>query len=360
MDKNNVGIVGLGWPGRRHAEGIQQSGLGHLYAACDLNEERRKKFAARYSPEKVFSSYEEMLTDPNLEVVVVSLPNALHFPGTLKALQARKHVLCEKPPTLNAEQMRQLHGEAEQRGLVYFFGRQMRFSGPMQAARKAVSERRLGEIYFAKTMWVRARGTPGGIDGWFTDRSRSGGGAMIDLGVHAIDAAWYLMGNPKPRTVSAQTYQKFPQLVKTSVFDVEDSGYGMIRFENGASVLFEVSWAGNLTDDIPLGKEGERELVSTTVYGPKGSIRIVDTFQLDPSVKISPLALFEDRDGKLVDSELPFEPVKHEFIAQMRNFLRAVRGEEAAINSSIQAVQLMEMLDAIYQSSLTGREVSLR
>jgi predicted dehydrogenase len=360
MDKNNVGIVGLGWPGRRHAEGIQQSGLGHLYAGCDLNEERRKKFAARYSPEKVFSSYEEMLADPDLEAVVVCLPNSLHFPGTLKALQARKHVLCEKPPTLNAEQMRLLHGEAEQRGLIYFFGRQMRFSGAMQAARKAVSERRLGEIYFAKAMWVRARGTPGGIDGWFTDRSRSGGGAMIDLGVHAIDAAWYLMGNPKPRTVSAQTYQKFPQLVKTSVFDVEDSGYGMIRFENGASVLFEVSWAGNLTDDIPLGKEGERELVSTTVYGPKGSIRIVDTFQLDPSVKISPLALFEDRDGKLVDSELPFEPVKHEFIAQMRNFLRAVRGEEAAINSSIQAVQLMEMLDAIYQSSLTGREVSLR
>ena len=183
---------------------------------------------------------------------------------------------------------------------------------------------------------------------------------MIDLGVHAIDAAWYLMGNPKPRTVSAQTYQKFPQLVKTPVFDVEDSAYGMIRFENGASVLFEISWAGNLTDDIPLGKEGERELFSTTVYGPKGSIRIVDTFQLDPSVRISPLALFEDRDGKLVDSELPFEPVKHEFTAQMRNFLRAVRGEEAAINSSIQAVQLMEMLDAIYQSSLTGREVSLR
>ena len=160
MDKNNVGIVGLGWPGRRHAEGIQQSGLGHLYAACDLNEERRKKFAARYSPEKVFSSYEEMLADPNLEVVVVSLPNSLHFPGTLKALQARKHVLCEKPPTLNAEQMRQLHGEAEQRGLVYFFGRQMRFSGPMQAARKAVSERRLGEIYFAKTMWVRVKRDP--------------------------------------------------------------------------------------------------------------------------------------------------------------------------------------------------------
>jgi predicted dehydrogenase len=360
MDKYNVGIVGLGWPGERHAEGILESGLGHLYAVCDLNEARRQRFVAKYSPEKVFNSYEEMLADVKLDAIVVSLPNALHFPGTLKALQAGKHVLCEKPPTLNAEQMRQLHAEAEQRGLVYFFGRQMRFSGAMQAARRAVAERRLGEIYFARTLWVRSRGTPGGIDGWFTDRSRAGGGALIDLGVHAIDAAWYLMGNPKPRTVSAQTYQKFPQLVKTPVFDVEDSAYGMIRFENGASVLFEVSWAGNLTDEIPLGRKGERELFSTTVFGPKGSIRLVDTGQLHPSAKIPPLALFEDRNGKLVDSELPFESVAHEFVPQMQNFLRSIRGEEAAINSSVQAVQLMEMLDAIYQSSLTGREVSLR
>jgi predicted dehydrogenase len=98
-----------GWPGERHAEGIQGSGLGRLYGACDLNEARRAKFAAKFSPEKVFGDYDEMLADPELDAVVVSLPNALHFPGTLKALQAGKHVLCEKPPTLNAEQMRQLH-----------------------------------------------------------------------------------------------------------------------------------------------------------------------------------------------------------------------------------------------------------
>src|ERR1700749_3438730 len=304
MDKVNVGLVGLGWPGQRHAEGVQGSDLGHLYAACDLNAARREAFGAKYAPKRLFADYDEMLADQSVQAVVISLPNSLHFPATLKALQAGKHVLCEKPPTLNAEQMRQLRNEADSRGLIYFFGRQMRFSGSVQAARRAVAERRLGEIYFAETKWLRSRGTPGGIDGWFTDRARAGGGALIELGVHAIDAAWYLMGNPKPRTVSAQTYQKFPQLVKTPVFDVEDSAYGMIRFENGASILFEVSWAANLTDDIPLGKWGTRELFSTTLFGPKGSIRIVDTLQLHPSVRIPPLSLFEDKDGKLVDSEL--------------------------------------------------------
>ena len=181
MGKINIGIVGLGWPGERHAEGVQGSAEGHLYAGCDLNEQRRNKFSAKYHPEKIFASYDDMLADGNVHAVIVSLPNALHFPATLKALQAGKHVLCEKPPTLNAAQMHQLHAESERRGLTYSFGRQMRFSGAMQAARKAVAERRLGEIYYAKTMWVRSRGTPGGIDGWFTDRSRAGGGALIDL-----------------------------------------------------------------------------------------------------------------------------------------------------------------------------------
>ena len=359
MDKINVGLVGLGWPGQRHAEGIQGSDLGELYAACDLNEARRAAFAAKYAPKRLFADYDEMLADQSLQAVVISLPNSLHFPATLKALHAGKHVLCEKPPTLNAEQMRQVRNEADSRGLIYFFGRQMRFSGSVQAARRAVAERRLGEIYFAKTMWVRARGTPGGIDGWFTDRSRAGGGVVIDLGVHAIDAAWYLMGTPKPRTVSAQTYQKFPQLVKAPVFDVEDSADGMIRFENGSSLLFEVSWAANLPDDIPMGKWGTRELFTTVLHGPKGTIRIVDVLQLHPTEKIPALTLFEDRGGKLETVELPFEPVRHEFVPQMQNFLRAITGTEPPINSAVQAVKLMEILDAIYESSLKGHEIVL-
>jgi predicted dehydrogenase len=357
MDMINVGIVGLGWPGERHAEGVQRCGLGHLYAICDLNEKRRQQFQEKYKPEKAFSNYEEMLADPNLHAVVVALPNALHFPATLKALHAGKHVLCEKPPTLNAEQMRELHAEADRRGLTYCFGRQMRFSGAMQAARNAVAERRLGEIYYVNTKWVRSRGTPGGIDGWFTDRSRAGGGALIDLGVHAIDAAWYVMGTPKPRSVTAQTFQKFPQLVKSAVFDVEDSAYGLIRFESGALVNFEVAWAANLTDEIPMGKWGRQELFQTTFYGPKGTLRIIDVFQLHPEVKRPPLSLFEDRDGALVPVDLPFADVPHQFTPQMRNFLEAVRGDAPPINSSLQAVQLMEILDAVYHSSRTGREV---
>jgi predicted dehydrogenase len=326
----NVGIVGLGWPGERHADALNASSLGNLYAACDLNAERLKTFADSFGPKQVFTSFDEMLLDPALDAVVIGLPNALHYPFSQKALHAGKHVLCEKPPTMNAEQMRTLHEEARNRGLVYYFGRQMRFSPAMQAAKKVIAERRLGEIYFAE---------------------------------HAVDAAWYLMGTPQPRAVSAQTYQKFPQLVESKVFDVEDNAYGMIRFENSATLLFKVCWAANLTDDIPLDPKRGRSLLSTTVYGPKGSLRVTDVFNVDSKLCPSPLALFEDQDGELVKSDLPVQDLRgaplraHEFAEQDNNFLRCIRGEESAVNSSSQAVQLMEILDAIYRSSQSGKEV---
>jgi predicted dehydrogenase len=359
----NVGIAGLGWPGERHAEALNASSLGNLYAACDLNAERLKAFADSFGPKLTFASFDQMLLDPDLHAVIIGLPNALHYPFSRKALQAGKHVLCEKPPTMNAEQMRTLHDDARNRDLVYYFGRQMRFSPAMQAAKKVIAERRLGEIYFAETMWVRSRGTPTGLDGWFTDRSKSGGGAMIDLGVHAIDAAWYLMGTPQPRAVSAQTYQKFPQLVQSKVFDVEDNAYGMIRFANSATLLFKVCWAANLTDEIPPDPKRGRSLASTTVYGPKGSLKLTDVFNIDVSICPCPLALFEDREGELIKidaavHDLRGDPLRaFEFAEQDNNFMRCIRGEESAVNSSSQAVQLMEILDAIYRSSQLGKEV---
>ena len=136
----NVGIAGLGWPGERHAEAVIASSLGIVYAACDLNAERLKAFADSFAPKRIFTNFDEMLLDSNLDAVIIGLPNALHYPFSLKALQAGKHVLCEKPPTMNAEQMRTLHEEARNRGLVYYFGRQMRFSPAMQAAKKVIAE----------------------------------------------------------------------------------------------------------------------------------------------------------------------------------------------------------------------------
>jgi predicted dehydrogenase len=314
MAKLNLGIIGLGWPGERHAEAILACADAHLYAAADLGEARRASFTKMFPVDKAVAGYEELLADPAVDAVVVALPNALHFPVSLAALQAGKHVLCEKPPTLNAREMIRLRDAAVSRGLTYFFGRQMRFSPPMLAARELIAAGRLGTPYFGKAVWVRERGTPAGVGGWFTDKARSGGGALIDLGVHAIDAAWYLMGTPRPVSVSAQVFQNFPEIVDVPVNDVEDAAYGMIRFANGAQIQFEVSWAANLTDD---------------------------------------------QDGAVVKVEIEPAAKTDFFAAQMANFVAAIRGEAEPVNSVTQAVYLMEILDAIYASSASGLEVRL-
>lgn len=346
-ERINLGVIGTGWPGQQHARVMKEMAEAHLYACSDLNQERRDDFIAAYAPEKSFSDYHEMLRETNLHAVIICLPNFLHFPASLAALEAGKHVFCEKPPTMNAAEMKVLRDEAAKRGLVYFFGRQFRFTPAMRAARQAIAEGRLGKIYHAKATWVRSRGIPQGIGGWFTEKKRSGGGALIDIGVHALDSAWYLMGTPRPLSVSAQVYRNFAHLVRDPVFDVEDSAYAFLRFENDAVVHLETSWAGNLPDDIPMGDYFGRESNNSIVYGTKGTIRL------------KPLTLFEDLNGALTTVPLKLPDEQDSFELQLRNFLEAMQGRSEPINNAEQAFELMEMLDAIYASSQLGREVPI-
>jgi len=348
MKKLRLGIIGAGWPGQMHAQAARRVELASLDAVAELDPERRQAFEKEYLPEKSYSGYEELLRDDEIDAVIICLPNFLHFPASLAALEAGKHILCEKPPTLNAAEMKVLREAASQRGLLYYFSRQFRFTPEMRLAKSLAEEGRLGRIYHATATFVRSRGIPAWGGGWFTEKKRSGGGALIDIGIHALDAVWYLMGTPKPLSVSAQVFRNFDHLVTVPVFDVEDAAYGFIRFANGAVVQLETSWAGNLTDDIPPRQYFGRESNNSVLYGTKGSIRL------------KPFALFEDRAGELVKVDLEVEPdERNGFELQLQNFLEAIRGEAKPINDAEQAVALMEMIDGIYASSTLGREVPL-
>jgi predicted dehydrogenase len=348
MKKFNLGIIGTGWPGQQHALAIRAIADANLYACADVDESRRTVFEEEYAPAKSYSDYQKLLGDENIDAVIVCLPNFLHFPASLAALEAGKHVLCEKPPTLNAAEMKVLREEAARRNLTYYFGRQFRFTPEMCAARRVIEGGRLGTIYYAKAIFVRSRGIPVGIGDWFTEKKRSGGGALIDIGIHALDAVWYMMGTPRPLSISGKVFQNFAQLASVPVFDVEDTAYAFIRFSNDAVVQLETSWAGNLTDDIPLRRYYGQELVNSTIYGTKGSLRL------------KPLTLFEDRDGQVVT--VPLDAAEDEpkgFEMQLRNFLEAIAGTAAPVNNAGQAVALMEMIDGIYASSELGREIAI-
>ncbi len=342
--KLSIGVIGLGWPGQMHSRAIASNYRTRLYAVSDLSEKRRAELVSELPVERQYGDYGELLADPKVDAVIVSLPNFLHSKVSIEALRAGKHVLCEKPPTINLGEMVLIREEAEKHGLVYAFGRQNRFSGPLLAARKAVEAGRLGEIYYAKTWWYRSRGIPMGYDAWFTDRKRSGGGAIIDLGIHALDNAWYLMGAPRPVSVSAQVFQKFTQLVPYEVHnDVDDCGFAFIKFENGAVISLETTWAANLPPSMVAGWNGTQ---SSLLFGTKASL------------STNPLRIFTDKGSKVSDSGLASKQTDR-FLVQLRDFTRAIESDGKPTNCARQALDLMRMLDAIYKSSETGREVRI-
>ncbi len=349
MQRFNLGIIGAGWPGQQHAIAARSNEEVRLYACADSDEQRLVDFQKEFRPERTFRSYEELIHDRAIDGVVICLPNFLHFPVSLAVLEAGKHVLCEKPPTMTAAEMKILRDKARERKLIYSFSRQFRFTPAMRAAKEAIEQGRLGRIYNAQATFVRSRGIPTWGGGWFVDKKRSGGGALIDIGIHALDAVWFLMGTPRPVSISAKVFRNFPQLATgVPIFDVEDAAYAFIRFQNDAVVQLEACWAGNLPDSVPSRKYFGRELINSMIYGTKGAIRL------------NPLTLFEDCEGEIISVSLMQaggEPGGFE--SQLRNFIGAVRGIVELVNDADQAVALMEMIDAIYLSSELGREVTV-
>src|SRR2546423_8819632 len=204
MRKLNLGIIGTGWPGQMHAQAMRAKGEANVYGCADLDERRRTAFEKEYAPEKSFADYHELLQDRCVDAVIICLPNFLHFPASLAALEAGKHVLCEKPPTMNAAEMKVLRDEATKRNLVYFFSRQFRFTPAMRLAKALVEEGRLGKIYHAQATFVRSRGIPVGVGNWFTENKRSGGVDLINIDVYPLHLVWHLIDTHRPTQSNAQ------------------------------------------------------------------------------------------------------------------------------------------------------------
>src|SRR3982751_2979824 len=235
-----VGIIGAGWPGVKHLEGYRATSGFQVVAVSDLIPSRRKALAQQAgakTPAAEHADFEAILSDANVDAVSIALPNHLHAPVALKALKAGKHVLCETPPTLDASEAKKLAGAAEKAGKVLLFAAQRRFGAAEQAARQAIEKGYAGEVYHARASWMRTRGIPAGT-GWYTDRSKSGGGAMIDTGLQVLDLAWYLMGKPRPLSVFAVMPRKLaPQAAaEGTVFDVEEAASVLVRFEGDKSL----------------------------------------------------------------------------------------------------------------------------
>jgi predicted dehydrogenase len=334
-----VGVVGTGI-GRLHIRGYQKVEGVEVVALVDLDRKRGKRVAQEYSIPRALTDYRDLMSMDEIEAVSVCTPNAIHREVAVAALGAGKHVLCEKPLADNAEEGAKIVEAARTSGRKLMMAFNNRFRGDTGVLKRYIEAGELGEIYYAKTGWVRRRGIPG-LGTWFTTKALSGGGPLIDLGVHVLDLTLWLMGNPRAQSVVGATYAKFGPRQKSprgrkKRFDVEDLATAFIRLETGATVLLEASWASNIGT----------ERTYSELMGTKGG------------AECPPLRVYQEKHGTVVDLEPRFPQISgHE--AEIAHFVECVRSDQTPMATGEEGLEIMRILDAIYLSAKTGKEVSL-
>jgi len=334
--KIKLGVIGLGWPGNEHLKAAAVTDEIEITALCDKNKKLLAQRAETFSIGDTYTDYKKMLKEADIDAVSVCLPNFLHSPISCDALNAGKHVICEKPPALNASEAVRIAMLAKKNKRVMMYALCQRFTAEAKYVRGLVDKGEMGDVYFGKAAYIRRRGIPIGAGGWFVDKKRSGGGALIDIGVHPLDCVWWMMGNPQPKVVFGSAYQKFRNAVPKNInFDVDDSAFAIIRFANDAILMLECSWA--LNRDAAAVRE---------IAGTKGG------------ATLNPLKILTEKNGVQVDI-IPSLPKVNNFQGEVAHFARCVLGKKKPISSAEQGVLLMKMLDAIYKSSATGKEVRI-
>jgi predicted dehydrogenase len=352
LAKIGVGFIGAGGiaQGQHMPSYARLSDRVELVAVADVNELNARTAAERFHIPHVYTDYREMLQRDDLQVVVVATPNFLHKDTTIAALEAGKHVHCEKPLACNAHEAREMVQTARRVGKLLHVSLQWRFSGVAQFLHKyIVQEGNLGEVYYARAHALRRRGIPGW--GVFIDKEKQGGGPLIDIGVHILDITLWLMGYPKPVAAFGATYAKFgnrPDVVGLmgqwdyTRFTVEDFAVGLIRFENGATVTLESSFCANI----------ERDEFSTLLLGDKGGVFA------DP-IGEHPVRIMTERNYTLYNIEPANLPNVNSYQANVEAFVDAVSHNKPAPIPGEHGFYLNAIIDAIYESSETGREVRI-
>jgi predicted dehydrogenase len=338
-----VGIIGGGWPGTAHARGYAAAGGFKIVAVADLIPERRKTIMTEFGATKEFADASELLKDKEIDVVSICLPNSLHAPFTIEALRRGKHVLCEKPPAIDAKQARRMAHAAESNKKVLLYGFQRRFGASEQAASQAITKGFIGDAYHARAVWTRTRGIPIGT-GWFTNKEKSGGGALIDIGVHMLDLAWHLLGQPTPTSVFGVTHHRFKDLVPPDLnYNVDDAAFALVRFENGKSLELATSWALNQ----PPSQNG----TVCRIYGSQGAVEVYT-----PSGSV----LYRNFTVKGESKETPLKgPRVTGHAALMRHFRQCILGAATPIIGGPQGLRLMQMLEGIYKSSESAKSITI-
>jgi predicted dehydrogenase len=345
----NVAVIGAGGIGQDHLASFKLHPSARVVALAEVSPVRGREAAERFGIPELVTDYRKLLSRPDIDVISVALPNYLHARVALDALRAGKHVMLDKPMATNARDAAKLVAEAKRRGVLFMVGQNFRFNAETQTARQVVEGGSLGDVYHAKTSWSRRAGIPR-IGSWFTQKRFAGGGCTYDIGVHALDRCLYIIGEFEASAVSGQTFAKFgprglgnggwgkSEIDPKAKFDVDDLSIALIKMKSGRTVLLEASWAA---------------------HGPLIDVNDTQLFGTEAGLSLPPVKLFRrTRTGYATEEVAPLPPLVN--TNRMVHFIDCLLGKAKPFVNPSESLAVQKILDAIYVSSATGREVRIK
>ncbi len=356
-----VGIVGAGGIFSYHLRGYRAAGA-EVVAVCDIVAERARAAAREYGIARAYTSHAQMLAaEKKMQAISVCTPNHCHASIAVDAMEAGKHVFCEKPPALSAGEAERMALAARRAGVRLLFDFNNRARADSLAIKKYIDDGTVGRINSAQAVWVRRCGIPG-YGGWFTQKALSGGGPALDL-LHMLDLALWFMGYPDPAWVSGAVFDDFAHdrtyagpwgmpAVEGGVMDVETAAHAWIAFKSGQVLFARMSWA----------EMNEEEEISVTFQGARAGGAVTRRFGVD-GVDDSArdiCRLFTHENGVPVNRDIQVRPdPSMGRIAAVVNFVRAIAGSAEPLSTAGEGVELMKIIDAIYESARMNAPVRM-
>jgi predicted dehydrogenase len=348
-----VGVVGLGWAGRQHLNAYSKISGVEVAALASLEADELTAVADEFGVPGRYSRWEDLLDGNHLDALSVCAPPHLHAPIAVAALEAGTHVLSEKPMARTGDEARQMTDTARKMNRVLQVAFNHRRRADVKVLKRHIDDGHLGHIYYAKAWWLRRSGIPTGT-GWFTSKALAGGGPLADLGVHMLDIALYLLGEPRVVSASAATYAELgprqPAVLaragdRSPLFDVEDLASAFLRLGGGETLTLEASWAGY---------SGLGDRFGVTLFGDKGGAEI-DVANYSPT---DTLRIYQDVGGAPAETR-PLLPPGGAHLEVVAEFVDAIRGNQWERYQGTEGLARSRIIDACYQSASEGREVAV-
>ncbi len=346
MQKKKIAIVGTGniFDTVHYPNFSKYSDTHEIVAVVDTLSDRAELVSKKYNISHFYTSTEEMVKECKPDIVSVCVPNKFHYETVMQALRGGAHVICEKPPAINANEAKEMMELAEQKNLVLAFNLHHRHSANTGILKTQIEKGTFGNIYNVKVEALRRRGVPGW--GSFTNKAISGGGPLIDIGVHMLDTALYLMGFPKVKSIMASSYCEIAKTKSRGTlgdwdpkkFEVEDSLFAFIKFETGATLTIETSFALNIK---------EKSVMNVWLRGSAAG------------ASVFPLEIYTDVEGELVDTNFPFVDERGNHENSLRRFIERCDGKDAMIATAQEGYYLQQIIDGLYRSAASGDVVYL-